>query len=211
MGKLIDLTGRKFGMLTVLKFAYKNSFNQAMWKCRCDCGNETTVHSNNLRRGYTKSCGCVRNLKSSERTKKHGMHGTNLYNRWKSMKERCSDMKNERYGGRGITVCDEWKNDFQAFYDWSMSNGYSANLQLDRIDNDGNYEPTNCRWISAKKNRENSSTVHRIKASSEYETKIFNSISEASKECGVPESVICRALQGMKIRDKRYSFERLSE
>lgn len=157
MGKMIDLTGQRFGSLTVVRFSHKNSFQQAVWLCECDCGKETSVHSNNLRRGYTRSCGCVRNSKTSERAKKHGMHGSNLYERWKSMKERCEDLNNPNYGGKGIKVCDEWKDDFQAFHDYVSQlphfgeEGYS----IDRIDNDGNYEHGNVRWATRLEQRHN--------------------------------------------------------
>lgn len=207
MGKIIDLTGQRFGNLMVLEFAQYDKYNRASWSCLCECGNNVVVASNNLRRGLTQSCGCMRNKRTSERFRKHGMHGSSLYKRWKSMKERCSDIHNPRYGGRGITVCDEWKNDFQAFYDWSMANGYSEKLQLDRINNDGNYEPTNCRWVTPKANSENRSDVQKIKVTSESGVKVFNSISEASDSCGIPKSVIHRALCGRKIRENRYSFE----
>lgn len=209
MGKIIDLTGVQFGKLIVLRFSHINKFQQSMWLCRCDCGNETIVHSNNLRRGYTQSCGCARNRKTSERATKHGMHGTVLYKRWKSMKERCEDLNNPVYGGKGIKVCDEWKEDFQTFYEWSMANGYDTKLQIDRIDGNGNYCPENCRWVTAKANSENRKDVKKIKVISDEGIEIFNSITEASKACGVSKSVIHRALKGINIRQKHFRFEYL--
>lgn len=156
MGKLVDLTGRRFGMLTVISRA-NNKGEETMWNCQCDCGSISVVQGNNLRRGKTKSCGCQRI--------KHGKKGTRLYNIWGGMKKRCNcptHMWYKRYGGRGITVCDEWNNDFQAFYDWAMSHGYSDDLTIDRIDNDKGYSPDNCRWASEteqKNNRSNNQIV----------------------------------------------------
>lgn len=209
MGKMIDLTGQRFGSLTVVRFSHKNSFQQAVWLCECDCGKETSVHSNNLRRGYTRSCGCVRNSKTSERAKKHGMHGSNLYERWKSMKERCEDLNNPNYGGKGIKVCDEWKDNFQAFAEWAMANGYDPKLQIDRMDGTGNYEPSNCRWVTAKVNSENRKDVKKVKVTSENGIEIFNSASEAAKAYGVSRSVVHRALKGVHVREQRYCFEYL--
>lgn len=152
MGKYEDLTGRRFGMLTVISRA-DNRGTQVMWNCLCDCGSISIACGNNLRRGSTRSCGC--------QCKKHGKKGTRLYSIWGGMKARCyrpTHMWYKRYGGRGIRVCDEWKNDFQAFYEWAMANGYSDELTLDRIDINKGYSPDNCRWatqITQKNNRSN--------------------------------------------------------
>lgn len=101
-----------------------------MWNCVCDCRNNVTVDSDHLKSGHSKSCGCI--------TKKHGMFGTRIYKIWSGMKDRCynENLKSYKdYGGRGITVCDEWRNNSQAFYDWSIANGYADDLTIDRIDN----------------------------------------------------------------------------
>lgn len=150
-----DLTGQRFGRLRVLSYAGIKNKN-AMWLCKCDCGKETTVYSNNLKQG-TKSCGCLSKERSvKRRTVAYENH--RLYRVWAGMKTRCYNAKQPRFndwGGRGITVCDEWKNNFRNFYDWAMANGYDETAEhgqctLDRIDNNGNYEPTNCRWIDMK-------------------------------------------------------------
>lgn len=139
-----DLSGRKFGRLTVKEFARAGNNRQSIWRCECDCGNFVEVSRNRLLSGHTKSCGCLGT---------HGGKGTRLYNIWRGMKQRCFNPNNRQYndyGGRGITVCDEWKNDFPAFRDWALTHGYRDDLSIDRINNDSSYEPGNCRWTTAK-------------------------------------------------------------
>ena len=158
MGQLIDIMGMHFGKLTVIDRAKNNARNRAMWLCRCDCGNERVVLGDDLRSGKVISCGCVGPYKYV-RKDRHGLRGTRLYRIWANMKDRCLNRNHPRYyqyGGRGITICDIWLQ-FRSFYEWAIANGYQDDLSIDRIDNDGNYCPENCRWVSMKIQNNNKS------------------------------------------------------
>ena len=157
-----DLTGRRFNHLTVISRFHENSKTHARWLCRCDCGNETVVTSDHLKSGNTTSCGCAgySNLCNNET---HGMSGTKIYKVWRNMIQRCENPNTEsykNYGGRGISVCKEWRDDFTAFYNWAVSSGYDPDAPfgkctIDRIDVNGNYEPSNCRWVDMVVQRHN--------------------------------------------------------
>lgn len=160
MSRFKDLKGRKIGRLTVIEHTgftepNKHGRRYALWYCKCDCGNYCEVSSANLGKG-TNSCGCLAKEHLAEMTKgniTHGMTGTHLYRCYHQMLNRCYKPKNDHYhmyGGRGIAVCEEWRNDFKAFRDWAFRNGYQEGLSLDRIDVNGNYKPSNCRWIAMK-------------------------------------------------------------
>lgn len=192
-----NLIGQRFGRLTVIELHHREQvFNKRgikkgyknYWLCKCECGNEKVIVGESLIANKTKSCGCFRNEKLKERRLKHGMSETKLNGIYSSMKRRCynkNDKNYNDYGNRGITVCDEWKNNSKAFYNWALSNGYQEGLTIDRIDNNGNYEPSNCKWATMKeqsRHRRNSRLV-------EYNGKA-QCISAWAEELGVREGLL---------------------
>lgn len=164
MARFIDLTGQTFGRLTVLERVDTGNHSYATWLCKCSCGKIKEVRSCHLRSGAIISCGCYQKEIARKCNSTHKESKTRLYNEWQHMKKRCY-WKNYNaynlYGGRGITVCDEWRNSFEAFKDWALSNGYSDELTLDRIDINKNYEPSNCRWAT-KYVQSNNRSINRI-------------------------------------------------
>jgi hypothetical protein len=155
-----NLSGQKFGRLTVLKLdeSIVNKKHKR-YVCKCDCGNTKSITAEHLKDGHIKSCGCFKlekclsNIPNTYWQKKHGMSMHKLFDIYSGMKQRCYNKNNhayKNYGGRGIKVCDEWVNNSKMFFEWALSSGYSNSLSIDRIDNDGNYEPSNCRWSSHK-------------------------------------------------------------
>lgn len=178
-----DLTGSTFGMLSVLRFHGKDKYSHNLWLCKCQCGKTTIVETRALKTGKTKSCGCLANKLTAERNTTHGDAKSRLYGIYAKMKWRCLNPKchvYRLYGGRGITICDEWKNSFEAFRNWAVSNGYDVTLTIDRVDVNGNYEPNNCRWVTQVLQNQNRRNT--IELTFNGETK---PLSVWCKECGI--------------------------
>ncbi len=189
MSKRIDLTGQKFGRLTVVEYSHTKD-GVAYWRCLCDCGNASIVRGPSLREGNTQSCGCLQKEKRFQF--KHGQSYTRIYRIWQGMIHRCYDKNSinfRNYGGRGITVCDEWKNNFQAFHDWAMANGYCEDLSIDRIDVNGTYCPENCRWATTEEQSNNRTNNHLLTYNDRTMT-----IKEWSKETGLSYHCIARRI-----------------
>lgn len=172
-----DLTGMRFGRLAVMglgetKVSPKGK-KTPLWKCKCDCGNEISVTYSHLTLNHTKSCGCLRDEQRRTSHTVHGLSHSRIDEIYKSIKERCYNPRCKayyRYGGRGIKMCDEWLHDKQAFFEWAFKNGYQNDLSIDRINNDGDYEPNNCRWTTAKEQANNTSKNRRISFNGEEHT-----------------------------------------
>lgn len=187
--------GDKFGKLTIKCLHEDGKWDTRTWLCICECGNETIVKERLLKDGHRKSCGCLR----GKHMITHGETKTRLFKIWSAMNERCerkAHVHYKDYGGRGITVCDEWK-EFISFRDWSLKNGYAENLSLDRKDVDGNYEPSNCRWVTMKVQHNNKRNNHKLEYKSEIHT-----ISEWSEITGIRKTTIRERIKcGWSVED----------
>lgn len=163
-GRVSDLTGQRFGRLVVIERAFDRPNDpHARWKCHCDCGADVIVFGSSLSGHDTKSCGClareVRRNNMRKLVTKHGLYhepeARRLLRIWSSMKQRCYNPNNKAYryyGGKGVTVCDEWRTDFRAFYDWAYAHGYKGGLSIDRINSKKDYCPSNCQWLTLAEN-----------------------------------------------------------
>lgn len=208
-----DLTGKRFGKLTVISRA-ENIGVKTAWNCVCDCGKSVVVISNSLKTGNTKSCGCL--------SRKHGGTNTRLYVVWRGMIDRCYKPYVERYknyGGRGITVCDEW-HDFANFREWAIASGYDENAKhydctIDRIDVNGNYCPSNCRWISMNEQMQNTKRTHYITVNRER-----MNLSKASKKYNISVATLLARLNlgwsperavSETVKYGRKSYERIQQ
>lgn len=154
-----SMVGNKYNRLTVISYLGMKSDrdrNRPYLLCECECGEIVELKAGLVEKEKTKSCGCLQKEKAKEAKTKHGLSNDILYNAWCNIRQRCGN-KNKKdykhYGARGIVVCEEWDKSFENFYNWSINNGWEHGLEIDRIDNDGNYEPSNCQWITQQKNK----------------------------------------------------------
>jgi len=184
-----DITGKRYGRLTVIKFHEKRN-GLEYWLCKCDCGNKKIILKYHLGK-VINSCGCLLRQTAGDRVRTHGDTYTSLFHRWGRMKERCYNPKHRayhRYGGRGIKICKEWLK-YENFKKWALANGYSDELSIDRIDNDGNYEPSNCRWVTNDIQNRNKSTSVLITYNGET-----LSCAEWSRKLGKTNNIVTKRL-----------------
>lgn len=190
-----NLIGQRFGRLVVIEPTGKKKNGNYTWMCQCDCGEIAEVTGVNLTTGGTQSCGCL----NWDNRNKHGMTNSLLYHVWNSAKRRCEKSHNhayKNYGARGIYMCDEWRTNFLAFYEWARSTGYEEGLSLDRIDNDGPYSPDNCRWATPKEQ------VHNSRLIKNYTYKgVTKCIKEWAEEYGISPTSLGRRLKKMSIEE----------
>lgn len=196
---MIDLTNQRFGRLVVIKelppFRDKANRKYRYWECKCDCGNTTKATTQNLKGNHVKSCGCYQKETAGQHTRKHGYRKTRLYSIYNGMKQRCNNPNHREYssyGGRGICVFDEWnkKDGLKAFAEWALNNGYKDNLTLERVDVDGNYEPSNCTWIP--KPKQNANTTRTVLINYNGETL---HMAEFCRRNNLDHRVVSRALK----------------
>lgn len=188
MTKAFDLIGKKFERLTVKKRVKNGKHGEARWLCNCQCGNTTIVKTYHLTSGKIRSCGCIKKEILKKRENIHHKSNTKIYKIWASIKQRCTNSKHKnckRYKERGIKICEQWKRSFVEFYNWAISSGYKEGLTIERINNNGNYEPSNCRWATRKEQANNTSRNHFVYFNGERHT-----ISEWSKKLGIKYSVL---------------------
>jgi hypothetical protein len=211
MGKFADLTGLRFGRLTVVSRGKTvkrpgNRGTLTYWICKCDCGKTKEVLSSDLKKGATTSCGCYQRQRSKESNMTHGLSETRIYNIWSHMKERCTNQNAidfYRYGGVGVIVCEEWTASFEAFRDWSLKNGYRDDLTIDRIDGTRGYEPSNCRWATTEQqnnNRKNNIIV-------EYDGKRMT-LGQLSKTVGVNYCKLWRCIKNGMTTESAVQYAR---
>ncbi|MDI6742180.1 MAG: hypothetical protein QMD11_05500 [Smithella sp.] len=201
--KAIDETGNRYGRLVVVGRVESDHKGQAMWECECECGSSHIARGALLRNGTVRSCGCLAKDtppgNATHMMSRPGKKHNRLYRIWTGMKTRCSnnnDPSYPNYGGRGISVCDEWQ-EFQPFMEWALKNGYKKDLTIDRKNNDGHYEPENCRFITLGENQRNKTTNHRI--TYRGETKILE---EWAKTLGVNSRTLqMRLSRGWRVED----------
>lgn len=203
-----DLTGQKYNRLTFVRYLEKSERKTRgyNWLCQCECGKLIPANASKVKSGHTRSCGCLEKEFIGNVNKKYLNKDRRLYCVFRSMMNRCNNPKNIRYnsyGGRGIKVCDEWSCElgFDSFYNWSYSNGYEKNLTLDRIDVNGNYEPSNCRWITNQKQQNNRRDNIFIECDGEKLT-----IAELARKYQIPYSTMSRW-----VKKKKFNYKQIIE
>lgn len=182
----LNLEGRTFGRWTVLEFSHRNGVLM-LWKCRCECGTERPVTAGSLTNGSSSSCGCFQREDLSARATSHGHSRTPIYSAWRSMVKRCHDPRSgeyPRYGARGISVCEPWRESFEAFLN-DMGERPFDGASIDRIDNDGNYEPGNCRWATMMEQGQNRRNSQLVTLDG-----VTRTISEWTRIQGIPDSTL---------------------
>lgn len=189
--QLIDLTGKRFGRLTVIRQDGNTKNGSAKWLCICDCGNHKTIKGVNLRNGQTTSCGCYQKEQvmrfGNVYKPTHGHSRERLYRVWKSMLHRCLSVHSssyDSYGGRGIKVCEEWR-EYDVFKEWALNNGYSEGLSIDRIDVNGNYCPDNCKFSTTKEQANNKRSNVFVEINGESKT-----IAQWAEYAGLPYETV---------------------
>ena len=181
-----SIIGKRFGKLVVVELDHVN--NGTYWRCKCDCGREKIIRRGQLTSGDTISCGCYWEEKHGTFGLKHGMSKSKLYAVWSGMVQRCTNPKASnyyRYGGRGITICDEWRTNSKAFFDWAIANGYSEGLTIERVDNSGSYCPENCRWVGRVTQQNNTRRNHFVTWNG-----VTHSIAEWSRLLGINHATL---------------------
>lgn len=187
---LDSLIGQKFNMLTIISHKKKGKYNCNYFVCLCDCGKISEIRAGHILNDNQFSCGCIRTKYEDSKV------GTVLYNTWNKMMHRCYNQKNQKYpiyGARGIKICDEWKNNYDSFYQWSINNGFKLGLSIDRINNNGNYEPSNCRWTTKKQQMNNTSRNRYLTFNNETHT-----LAEWSEILNIKYGTICSRLHRNK-------------
>lgn len=195
MGRIRNIAGQKFGRLTCIKVVGADKRKRALWLCQCSCGMEKIVLGNSLVTGVTKSCGCLQKEKAAETGRNKRTHGfgaegkcsSGLYKSWSHMKQRCMNKKCQdyhRYGGRGIKVCEEWL-DFDNFHRWAINNGYEKGRSIERINNDGDYCPSNCKWATAQEQNNNKRSNRKVTLNGESKN-----VQQWARELGINASTL---------------------